>query len=347
MDRLSAHDRYVACLLAGAAGDALGGVVEFMTLAQIHRAFGPGGITQYSMDDDRIGRITDDTQMTLYTAAAVLDAEAAAPGSFERMEPNVGRELSSAYLHWLNSQGIATSVTLLGGRALRLRAIDALNHERAPGTTCLNALAARIGLEADPIQNDRKGCGGVMRVAPIGLLAAGLADAPRVAFVWGQRAAAITHGHPSGYLAAGATAVIIAELASGRSLHEAVATALTLLRSTPGHEETTAALEQALAAAMDGAPSARVLESLGAGWVAEEALAMAVYCALVSSTLEAGIVLAANHSGDSDSTAAVAGQFLGLLYGLESVPSRWLDALECRSTITDLALQLAEVVAAR
>jgi ADP-ribosylglycohydrolase len=347
MERLIRQDRYVACLLAGAAGDALGGVVEFMPLIQIRRAFGPAGITEYSRDDGGIGRITDDTQMTLYTAAAVLDAENTTPGSFEGMEPTVGRELSSAYLHWLNSQGIATSIPLLGGRAARLRTIEALNHRRAPGTTCLESLAARVGLAADPIHNDRKGCGGVMRVAPIGLLAAGLPHGARVAFVWGQRAAAITHGHPTGYLAAGATALIIAELASGRSLPEAVATALLLLQSAPGHEETTAALEQALAAAADAAPSARVLESLGAGWVAEEALAMAVYCALVSPTLEAGIVLAANHSGDSDSTAAVAGQFLGLMYGTESVPSRWLDTLECRSTITDLARQLADAVAAR
>jgi hypothetical protein len=47
-----------------------------------------------------------------------------------------------------------------------------------------------------------------------------------------------------------------------------------------------------------------------AGWVADEALAIAVYCALVAERLRHGVRLAVNHSGDSDSTGAMTGSIL-------------------------------------
>ncbi len=56
--------------------------------------------------------------------------------------------------------------------------------------------SGKTGTPEKPL-NDSKGCGGVMRVAPVGLVATDPFDL-------GCRAAAITHGHPSGWLASGA-----------------------------------------------------------------------------------------------------------------------------------------------
>jgi len=39
------QERYTACLLGGAIGDALGAAVEFMSRAEILSRFGPAGIT--------------------------------------------------------------------------------------------------------------------------------------------------------------------------------------------------------------------------------------------------------------------------------------------------------------
>ena len=64
----SAHDRIRGALLAGAVGDALGAPVEFMSLTEILRQFGPDGIGDYVPYAGRPGAITDDTQMTLFTA---------------------------------------------------------------------------------------------------------------------------------------------------------------------------------------------------------------------------------------------------------------------------------------
>jgi ADP-ribosylglycohydrolase len=118
------------------------------------------------------------------------------------------------------------------------------------------------------------------------------------------RAAQITHGHPTGYYAAGALAAIVANMVEGDSMEGAVLRTLQMLKRYPGHEETSAALHRAVELAADStvATAARV-ESLGAGWGAEEALAIGVYCALLKMSTEDALLMSVNHSGDSDSTA--------------------------------------------
>jgi ADP-ribosylglycohydrolase len=76
----------------------------------------------------------------------------------------------------------------------------------------------KLGTPSDPI-NVSKGCGGVMRVAPVGLVAPD-------AFDPGCRAAAITHGDPSGWVAAGALAELIAQIVQGQSIRTGVDAAL-------------------------------------------------------------------------------------------------------------------------
>lgn len=62
------RDRYQGCLLGGAVGDALGAPLEFMRRSEILQAFGPKGITDLVPAYGKLGAITDDTQMTLFTA---------------------------------------------------------------------------------------------------------------------------------------------------------------------------------------------------------------------------------------------------------------------------------------
>jgi ADP-ribosylglycohydrolase len=174
-----------------------------------------------------------------------------------------------------------------------------------------------MGTVDDPL-NDSKGCGGVMRVAPVGLLGGDRFDLA-------CDVAALTHGHPTGYLAAGALAEILARILDGAPLPAALDAAERRLRERPGHEETLAALR----AAREG--SAR-----GGGWVAEEALAVAVQCALAAESFAHGVRLAVNHSGDSDSTGAIAGNLLGALLGADAIPQRWLAQLELRDEIEAL-----------
>jgi ADP-ribosyl-[dinitrogen reductase] hydrolase len=320
--RSRAH--YRGCLLGGAVGDALGAPVEFMSLDEIRRRLGVAGVTTYAPAYGRVGAITDDTQMTLFSAEALIRGH---NRWLDRGLASLVRAGRRAYRRWLHTQGSPVEKELLDGWLVRQ---EGLHHRRAPGNTCLAALEHGTGTMEGPA-NDSKGCGGVMRVAPAGL--AGVSDR----FVSGCELAAITHGHPSGYLAAGAFAEIVYRLAEGAALPDAVTAARERLRGERGHEETLRALEQAVELARSTKGTPEDVEQLGGGWVAEEALAIGLYCALEARDFEHGVLLAVNHGGDSDSTGSIAGNLLGLMLGEDALPQRWLDPLELREVITEVA----------
>lgn len=328
--------RVRGCLLGGALGDALGYPVEFSSLDRIRAAHGDRGVTGLVPDADGVtGRISDDTQMTLFTVEGLRQAHA------REREKGIGggapRLVREAYGRWLYTQ--------------RKPRPDEGNHglwgeawlyaRRAPGNACLSGLTSDFVPDAHtalgppgPVNPDSKGCGAVMRSAPFGLTGA---PADR-AFTLAAHCAQITHGHPTGYYAAGALAAIVAHLVrDGDSLEGAVLRTLRLLARHPGHEETTAALERALALAADAPPSAQTVEKLGAGWVAEEALAIGVYCALAAPGVADALLLAVNHSGDSDSTGSVCGNLLGARHGDVGLPHTWLERVEGRAVIAALA----------
>jgi ADP-ribosyl-[dinitrogen reductase] hydrolase len=240
-----------------------------------------------------------------------------------------------AYMRWLLTQGELPPVGAGEvGRDGWLFQVPALWSRRAPGNTCLTALMQPGGeLNA---HNTSKGCGGIMRVAPVGLVARDM----ETAFDLGSAMARLTHGHPSGYLSAGFLAATINCIVAGSAIGEAVSGATALLKAKQGHEEVLSAVEAALQLATKGAPSAEMVETLGGGWVGEEALAISLYCALAVDSFEDALVLAVNHSGDSDSTGSIAGQIMGARHGLEVIPERWLTSLELREEITSLAEDL-------
>lgn len=319
---------FSGCLLGGAIGDALGAPVEFSSLAEIYRKFGPEGVTGFTeLNEDGCAEFTDDTQMALFTAEGLLVTRMR--GSWTPTEA-----IYRAYLRWLRTQ--RTRQTGPTGDLTRegwLLGFREMWKIKAPGNTCIQSLASgRKGTPESP-PNDSKGCGGVMRVAPIGL-----AFSEDAAFDEACAAAALTHGHPSGYLPAGVFAQIIAELVEGKSLEEAIQASLATLTHRPRHEETLHAIQRALEAAKNLPPIPETVESLGGGWVGEEALAIALFCALVHpDNFYAGVLLSINHSGDSDSTGAITGNLLGLLLGKEAIPTGWVEAIEMRAEIERMA----------
>jgi ADP-ribosyl-[dinitrogen reductase] hydrolase len=307
-------------------GDALGAGVEFDWIEDIRRKLGPAGVTDYVEAYGRRGAITDDTQMTLFTAEGLLLA---------RASDDVRSVVDRAYGRWLRTQGEHGSRWPADDRDGWLAGLPVLNERRSPGSTCLSALNGPIaGSVSEPI-NASKGCGGVMRIAPVGLLGGAFGGDP---FDLGCELAALTHGHPSGYLAAGAMALIVARLLDGAALDAALDAAEARLVERPRHEETLDALRAARALASSGVePGPESVATLGAGWVAEEALAIGVYGALVARDYAHGVLIAVNHSGDCDSTAAITGSLLGTMLGADAIPSPWLAELEVRDEIERLA----------
>jgi ADP-ribosylglycohydrolase len=281
-------------------------------------------------------RITDDTQMTLFTAEGLLRAWVRQSTKGICHPPSV---IHHAYLRWLLTQGERPEGIDVGCESW-LYSVSALHARRAPGLTCLSALRAARGFgEPAVAQNSSKGCGGVMRVAPIGLLASRLGGHDRV-FGLAADVAALTHGHPTGQLSAGFLAVAVAALTRGDTLADALDAAVEELRRRERKAETLEAVIAARALAGEGRPGVEDIERLGEGWIAEEALAIAVCCSLAARDFADGLQMATNHSGDSDSTAAITGHLLGTLLGEDAIPSCWLDKLELRSEISRLAEDL-------
>ncbi|MEV0707968.1 ADP-ribosylglycohydrolase family protein [Nocardia aurea] len=325
-------DRVRGALLGGAVGDALGAPIEFMDLARIRTRFGAGGTSGFVSNRALPREVTDDTQMTLFTAEGLLRWR---PGT------DPAPALRHAYVRWLRTQRRREPPpdddSWLAGQQF-------LYAVRAPGTACLRGLDQqlrgprtphRLG-KPGPLNPDSKGCGAVMRSAPFGLAGFG----PDMAFAFAGRCAQLTHGHPTGYLAAGALAALLDRVLNGTELTVAVRDTIAQLTEVTGAQETVAALRHAVECDAAGAASPERVEAVGAGWVAEECLAIGVYCALYAARtgdIRGALLLSVNHSGDSDSTGSVAGNLLGVTHGLSALPTEWVTAVEGHATILRVA----------
>lgn len=325
LNEAARRDAVRGCMLGGAVGDALGAPVEFLDLESIGKLY--GGVAGYVEFGDGTGSITDDTQMALFTAEGLLRAEVRGNEKGICHAPGI---VKGAYLRWLRTQGgalpqdtpdhTADSGWLIGKKALW--------RDRAPGRTCIEALEAGKWNDLTA-HNKSKGCGTVMRTAPVGLF-----FAPEVAYRIGCDVSAITHGHETGITAGGALAMLISLLRGGTPLADAVEKLLAFLNDRPEAAETAAALKKACSAA-------RVAE-LGRGWVAEEALAIGVYCALKYTwKFKKGVLEAVNITGDSDSTGAIAGNILGAIGGEAAIPAEWRRNLREYDLVSQVADDLA------
>ncbi|HVT38678.1 MAG TPA: ADP-ribosylglycohydrolase family protein [Gemmatimonadaceae bacterium] len=302
-----------------------GNRIDFVRLERVIRGSLLGGAV-----GDARGAITNKTQMTLFSAEAMLRAEAQRRVSGTRSLEEVAFR---AYQRWLRTQLDQGDSETPGSGWLMNQ--PELRHQRAPGKTCLaSAGVASLAL----VSNNSKGCGGVMRAAPAGLFDAG-GGAER-AYDDGVALAHASHRHPAGYVAAGVLAVLIGALTEGDALdtavHRALAAAAAHRMESP---EVAESLEKAVRLAESGvAQSPELLRQLGAGRIAEEALAIAVYCALMADgDFARGVQLAVNHGGDSDSTGSISGSILGAALGVAAIPGRWVERVEAREVIVQIA----------
>ncbi|ALG15716.1 hypothetical protein AOZ06_52375 [Kibdelosporangium phytohabitans] len=328
-------------MLAGAVGDALGAPIEFDSIEGIRQRYGPQGLQDYVPSYTGTGEITDDTQMTLFTLEGLLRAHA---GQRRGTAIDLTMVMQHAYQRWHHTQG--TPWERCGGVFAQQSAEPdgwlitnrGLFHRRAPGGTCLASLRAFVNTGSpttpDKRINDSKGCGGVMRAAPVAFWS----EDPAEIFDIAVRSAALTHGHPSGFLSAGVLAVIVSELLEGTALPDAITVAREHLLRWDDHQEQLDILDKAVELSPHRPDPETIAAQLGGGWVGEEALAIGVCAALCADTMADGLLMAVNHSGDSDSTGAICGNILGAAWGIDAVPAEWLAQLELREVIERLSL---------
>ncbi|MBT2566727.1 ADP-ribosylglycohydrolase family protein [Arthrobacter sp. ISL-85] len=337
-------------LLGGALGDALGYAVESDSIADIRQRFGGRGLTGF---EDLSGpcHFSDDTQLTLYTVDGLVEA-------LEWANSGVGADVNAclwlAYLRWLATQGEDAGPSAPAPQPRWIDGNEALRQRRHPEKDCITGLATgEMGTAVRPVNPGANGAGTVMRSAPFGLVPHITPDA---VYKLSADAAALTHGHPAARQSAGIFSLLIHRLVSGEGLRDAAAGvtahAATLVNVAPE-------LPEHLEAALRLAEKARVgpeelLQVLGGGRTAEEALAVALYA--VTATVPAhgagaqpvahfrdAMAVAVNHSGASDTAGSLAGNILGALYGEDCLPAEWLGALEAPEVIRGMADQLVKV----
>ncbi len=348
---MSSLDQIRGSLLGGAIGDALGYPVEFLTDEQIFERYGEEGITEYSLTDG-IAQISDDTQMALFTVNGILvyETRLAMGAADGKLSAYVGR----AYQDWLFTQEVpyelGKAIRRRGGGSAWLLDVPALYASRAPGGTCLSALRARCnGYSEDFLKhpiNDSKGCGAIMRIAPLGLC---YNPTPKSGSEALQRTAAeisaITHGHSLGYMPSAVLAHILNQIVDppeDQTLKEMIVqardTACRLFCEDPHIDELKNLIDYAIFLSENDSDDLENIRRLGEGWVAEETLAIALYCSLRhQNDFSKGVCAAVNHSGDSDSTGVVTGNILGALLGYEKIEEKWKNKLELKDVLLEMA----------
>lgn len=336
-------DKFLGCLIGGAAGDALGYPVEFWSEKMLREKYGAAGICEYALRSG-VAQISDDTQMTLFTANGLLFATTR--GYLRGIMGPYPSYVAEAYREWYKTQ-TASYPAAKRFISCWLLNVPELYACRAPGNTCLSALeAGGDGGILSPL-NHSKGCGGVMRVAPVGLYFGSSHLAGMAVDLMAAEIAALTHGHPMGYIPAALLAHIVRLLSHSDAISPRAAVldgldALTQSFSWAAELPAFRALmERAVALAEAGGDDLEAIHALGAGWCGDEALAVAIYCALRHcDDFDAALRAAVNHSGDSDSTGAITGNILGAHLGLSAIPEKYLRNLELLDVITELAEDL-------
>lgn len=327
---------FQGCLIGGAIGDALGWPIEFMKSNEIKKKYGENGLTDLILCSDGKAQITDDTQMTMFTAEGLLRAETRLSHKGICHAPTV---VYFAYQRWLVTQGYPKKKDIdfvYDGWLLETRRLFAT---RAPGNSCISSLLKNDkGTKENPINNS-KGCGAAMRSAPFGLFLQ-----KDTAFELAVESAAYTHGHPTGQLAAGALAYIVAEIIEGKSILTATFNAIDKLSSEKESSECISKLEEAISLSKGDLSDEESISLIGEGWTGEEALGIGIFCAIrYQDDFRKALVASVNHSGDSDSTGAITGNILGAYVGIDCIPEEWIRNTELIDEVRELAVDLYRV----
>ena len=364
MDRIKENrrDKVRGAILGGAAGDALGYPVEFLSAQAIKAKYGSHGITKYALDPaTHKALISDDTQMTLFTANGIMF------GDTRLQHRGVGGVPHSyvvyTYRDWYYTQThnyrdyvSAHDRDDETAHISWLLDVPELYNRRSPGNTCLSALESILHskINDDYLEhprNNSKGCGGIMRVAPLGLYynanpRYGLSVPIEVLDKEGAILAAITHGHSLGYMPAAVLTHILIKIldpdCSSWSLKDIIVdakrTVAGIFPDDPELPLLCSVIDKAIALAENHSSDEVNIPQLGEGWVAEETLAISLYCALrYTNDFSGGITAAVNHSGDSDSTGAVTGNILGAINGFSTIDDKWKTDLELYNVIMEIA----------
>ncbi len=301
------RDKYRGALLGVAIGDALGMATEGLSREEIVATFGE--VREFSPRATasflQPGQWTDDTQLTIALAEAILEGRG--------FNPQI---TAKRFVDWLLRE-----------------------HPRFAGMTCLTAcqrLASGVPWDraGDP---NGAGCGSAMRAAPIGLLYPDDFDSLYRAAVIQS---AITHRDPRAIAGSAAVAYGVARLLHGGSVEGFASEVAKFVEPlSPEMAERISLVEK-----LKTSPPESALSQTGTGGFVLETVPAAFYCFLSRpDDFEHAVVTAANAGGDTDSIGAIAGALSGAYNGASRIPQKFLKDLEAKEYIISLADQLFDL----
>ncbi|MFW9921328.1 MAG: ADP-ribosylglycohydrolase family protein [Candidatus Thorarchaeota archaeon] len=303
------RERYEGCMLGLAIGDAIGAATEFLTFDEIRVRWPPNGVESYNpFRGLRPGSYTDDTELSIAVALGLLHAK-------DHGTRLIMESMTNEFITWMANT----------------------NSSRSPGNTCMMGVQhLKSGVDwSESGMNDSKGCGTAMRAAPIGLAYHHALDALTSI---SSRISKMTHGHPCATAGSFATAFLVARSLDGSTTSNLLDELIS--RSSFISDEFSNHMKK-IQDALSTGNSKSAFEILGQGWVAEEAVAGAVYANIKHpDSFRDCILEAANSGGDTDSKACIAGAIAGTRLGRDAIPNGWIEGIENRDLLIDLANQL-------
>jgi ADP-ribosyl-[dinitrogen reductase] hydrolase len=171
------------------------------------------------------------------------------------------------------------------------------------------------------------GNGSLMRLAPVAIVH--WSDRRRLADV-AARQSRTTHGAAEAVDACVAFAHVLADAISGKPRSIVMAARA---------NDYAGAVNNIMAGSWRGKRRAQIKSS---GYVAHS-LEAALWCVGRTADFRSAILLAANLGEDADTTAAIAGQLAGALYGVDGIPHDWLGRLAWRDRIINTSESLATI----
>lgn len=310
-------------LFAGAVGDSLGLPLKYIdSLAELNTI----ASENLSLINSS-ALVSVNTQLILFTLDGLINTK----------NNDYSTYLYDSYRHWYNTQNQGHLATMYPSR---LKDNLKLHQVRAPGATCLKSLKLNIPGEIGFPLNNSKGCGAVVRCAPIALMVENYSLACQIA----MENAALTHSHPLGYLTAGFLSYLLNRLTYEQlSLKIIIEQGIEYFQSLDISlklylEQLIELIKLACKLSENDLSDQVNLQQLGLGWTAEEALAIAIYsCLRYPTKIKDSLMCSINHLGNSDACGSICGNIMGCLIGFDNLSKQYnLNDLEIYTELNEL-----------
>lgn len=306
------------CFLGLAVGDALGVPVEFRNRTTLRR--NPvREMTGYGAWNQPPGTWSDDSSMAFCVAESLLNGY------------NIN-DMANRFVKWMTEGywGAHHEVFDVGGTTRS--ALTRVQRGENP-------------LFSGDFEEESNGNGSLMRIAPAAIYFAGEHDTALLEKM--TELSGITHRHFRSVFSCFIFSKFIANIISVRNKEEAF---FNLQKQIQGFVKAKNFYQPELdnfSRVIHGSLSALDESEISSSGYVLHTLEASIWCFLNTSSYEESVLRAVNLGGDTDTTACVTGALAGLYYGVDQIPSRWINTLARKSDIGNLAAEFYQCISTR